>query len=156
CTSTALFLDYLCNANVIRNNISNNSGRGIATLNTNGVSILNNTLINSGQFNTHLCASGSYLICYNQFVLNQGIQIEFWSGGSSSIIHHNNFILLGDYLDPYTSQALDLENQTYWYDTATLEGNYWSDFDWNPGIAYQIAGEGSNTDPYPLETPVTF
>ncbi|NHJ84703.1 MAG: hypothetical protein FK734_04530 [Asgard group archaeon] len=156
CTSIALHLDGLSTINVFNNNISNNSGYGIYTINAEDISILNNTIINNGFVNVFSAGSDSYVICYNLFVSNQGIQIEFWHSYQGSIIHHNNFMLLGGYYENFSSQAIDYEDLNSWYDTTTLQGNYWSDFDWSPSTPYQIAGNGNNTDPYPLESPVVL
>ncbi|MHA1185571.1 MAG: right-handed parallel beta-helix repeat-containing protein [Candidatus Heimdallarchaeota archaeon] len=155
CTHYAIHLNKLSQTFVFNNTISN-SGFGIYTLSVGFNIVQNNTFAYNNLGNAYFAGRGSFLICFNLFQIDQGIQIEFWNNEDSSSIHHNNFMIIGDYLEPYNSQAIDQYNQTVWYDPITLEGNYWSDFEWNPGLSYQIAGNGNNSDLYPLETPVTF
>jgi len=41
-----------------------------------------------------------------------------------------------------------------WYDSATLEGNFWSD--WSGIGSYSIDGSASSEDLYPLDEPVEY
>ncbi|GAI76776.1 unnamed protein product, partial [marine sediment metagenome] len=50
-----------------------------------------------------------------------------------------------------TSQACDDGASNTWYDTATLEGNYWSD--WSKIGSYSIDGYTDSVDLYPLNEP---
>ncbi|MCK4845872.1 MAG: hypothetical protein KAS95_09375, partial [Candidatus Heimdallarchaeota archaeon] len=42
----------------------------------------------------------------------------------------------------------------YWYDSATKEGNYWSD--WSGSGSYFIGGYAYSVDLYPLREPLIF
>ncbi|MCG3260319.1 MAG: right-handed parallel beta-helix repeat-containing protein, partial [Candidatus Heimdallarchaeota archaeon] len=76
--------------------------------------------------------------------LNYGIVIY---NGKFNIIHHNSFIDNNQ----GTTQAFDSGFSNFWFDSSTMEGNFWSDFS---GIGtYTIAGPALAEDLYPLLTP---
>ena len=114
----------------------------------------NNTL-SENQITSDYNICLSYSSCYNTISSNNisdsksyGIYICFYGNSSSDYnsIYYNNFI-------NNTMNAYDECNNT-WYNTSSLAGNYWDDFESNPGYpnVYEISG-GDNVDFYPLTYP---
>lgn len=153
------------NNNIISHNIINNTEYGIFIFSScsnivkndifdNGVGIyLDN---NDNTFSENNIANNEIGIqqsagCSNVFVGNNisynGEGINITCGGSSevfdNVFHHNNFI------NNTVLNAYD-EGSNIW-DDGIGEGNYWSDFEDNPGYPdhYDIPG-GDNQDRYPL------
>ncbi|MHA1203290.1 MAG: NosD domain-containing protein [Candidatus Heimdallarchaeaceae archaeon] len=88
------------------------------------------------------------VITYNLLEKNLFYGVFLDSDCDENIIHHNNFVannpggIFGS-----TSQACDHGTTNTWYDTETLEGNYWDD--WSGTGSYSIAGEAEASDPFP-------
>lgn len=86
--------------------------------------------------------SESNEISYNLFEGNvlRGIGLGMCMGGGQyNAIHHNAFVNNGD-----TLQASDVGGGLdYWYDTASQEGNYWSDYE-----GEDLNGDGIGDTPY--------
>lgn len=104
---------------------------------------------------------GEFLLCnitYNYFSLNDYYSISFnYRYCYLNNIHHNAFInnnYEGLMLDE--KQAWDAHNESggenYWYNSYTMEGNFWSDLIWNEDSVYILDG-GNATDQYPLFEP---
>ncbi|MHA1346549.1 MAG: NosD domain-containing protein [Candidatus Heimdallarchaeaceae archaeon] len=87
-------------------------------------------------------------ISFNIFLKNKNNAINIGMSSNINFIHHNSFF---NNNENSTSQAYDSGSGNYWYDTLTLEGNYWSD--WNQTNGYLIGGSSGSTDPYPLLEP---
>jgi parallel beta-helix repeat protein len=70
----------------------------------------------------------------------------------------HNTVFLNIFIDNNpngTSQALDDGVSNVWFDNATNEGNYWSD--WQGSGSYLIEGLASSSDPFPLsELPIAL
>ena len=86
-----------------------------------------------------LCSFLQYL----QENLKYGVKLE---SNGFNIIHNNNFT---DNMYEGSSQAYDDGFRNTWYDTETMEGNYWSDYDGTGN--YSIDGSAGSVDLYPFE-----
>ena len=112
----------------------------------------NNVIAYNGYNGIWMVTAWENEISHNQFFYNDLHAIcilQCMCGGQDNIIHHNDFVLNNG----GSIQAYDyLENgQNYWYSQADDEGNYWSDFENNPGYPYYYEIEGSGSiDLYPL------
>ncbi len=109
----------------------------------------NNTCSNNNNHGINLGSSDFYVVTYNllQENVGYGVYVSFIS--DNNLIHHNTFVdnNLGG-----TSQAYDQGAYNYWYDTVTLEGNFWSD--WSGTGNYAIDGTAEAIDLYPFGPPV--
>jgi parallel beta-helix repeat protein len=152
---------------IFNNTCNNNQGHGISVVYTSDISILNNT----ANYNTRNGIDHGNQIKFNKVIGNlngisfaglpeqdltstdtvsynlieDNIQYGLHNLGNSIIyIHHNSFRNnnLGG-----SSQALENLFQNYWFESATSEGNYWSD--WVAGN-YLIDGSAGSFDPFPL------
>ncbi len=96
-------------------------------------------------------SSNFCVLSYNLLQENEGYGVYLLLWSDSNIIHHNTFIdnNLGG-----SSQAYDDCTDNYWYDTATLGGNFWSD--WLEIGSYPIDGSASSVDLYPLDEPTIY
>ncbi len=158
-------LDY-SNSVVANNTCNNNLYYGILIDATQDNLVKNNTCMNNdvGMYlgstssivkenickgnNVGISFSGDDSIhSYNLFQENVGYGLIIY--GENNIIHHNAFVdnNLGG-----TSQACDNGTNSIWYDEATSEGNFWSDYS---GVGpYLIDGSAGVYDLYPLNEPV--
>ena len=118
-----IYLNEVSRGNVSNNILLGNSDDGISTNHCYDTVFTNNLL----QENT-----------------NYGIYLN--SNSDNNILHHNAFI---DNNMGGTSQAFDNGANNVWYETATSEGNYWSE--WVSG-SYSIDGIAGSVDPYPLSS----
>ncbi len=148
CTNNQVSI-YQCYSSgaTITNNTCTNNNLGIYLYYSSGATITNNTCTNNN-CGIYLIASDSCLIIYNNIRENSGYGIETASDFVSynNIIHHNYFV--NNSIDGFkTSQAYDYGVNTTWYDTISLEGNYWSD--WYGSGSYSIDGL-NYVDPYPM------
>ncbi len=112
--------------------------------------VTNNTCLSSNYFCIYLESSASCLLAYNdiQYSFLYGIYLNFDS--YDNVLHHNKFTdnnLGGD------SQGYDDGTNNIWFDTITLEGNWWSD--WTGISPYPLDGDANNNDPYP-QGPITI
>ncbi len=140
------FSDYC----IIENNTCYENEDGMRVIYSDFVTIHNNTF--SENSNRGLLISGAVQVecnvTYNLFLNNVGYAIEISLYSTDHIIHHNAFI--GNNQGG-TSQALDKEGGSQWYDSLTLEGNYWDT--WSGVGSYPIDWEVTSVvDPYPLDT----
>ena len=93
------------------------------------------------------------LISYNE--LSQEAYGVYLSDVTYSIVHHNSFFrIIAD--SNKASMGWEEGDFNFWYDSTTLEGNYWSDFAWDGSAAYPIDGFANSTDPYPLQIPWNY
>ena len=73
---------------------------------------------------------------------------------TDNVFYHNDFI--DNNQDPTVNvdmpQADDAGENNLWYNSAILEGNYWSDYSGEG--AYQISGSAGSYDLYPLRKPI--
>ena len=157
-----LVIGYSELVTVLGNNCSSNNNTGMIIQYCRNVTLSNN--------NIHKNLKGIYLN-ENQFLLitrnsiknntEYGIISEF--AGPLNRIFQNNFYY-NNLAGLATGFSQGYENTTYvplyyysviLYDNNTNEGNFWSDLIWNEGVTYEIDG-GNNTDPYPLENPVSI
>ncbi len=146
-------LQYSGNATVANNTCSNNDGRGIM-LHSSGIStVANNICSNNGKYGIYLPSSAFCVVTCNLLQENEEYGVYLRSDSENNLIHHNNFI---DNNIGGTSQAFDygfdFETTNTWYDTETLEGNFW--FDWSGIGSYSIDSAARAFDLYPLDEPV--
>jgi parallel beta-helix repeat protein len=115
-----------------------------------------NNISYNGHYGMRMLTSWGNEISYNQFYYNDIHAIcilQCMCGGQDNEIHHNDFIKN----HAGSVQAYDyLENgQNYWYSQTDHEGNFWSDFENNPGYPYYYEIDGSGSmDLYPFLEPV--
>jgi len=109
--------------------------------------IYNNTFLeNSNRGILAVGTSQNINITNNWFEDNQGYAIELSTSSTGNRIHHNAFI---DNNVGGSSQAMDRQGDSYWYDVSSNQGNYWNT--WSGVGSYQIdTDETSVSDPYPL------
>jgi parallel beta-helix repeat protein len=123
------FYDRCRQNKIFANIILNNNGTGIYLNNRcRGNRIFENIIINNTQHGIKLC-----------------------NLSNNGRIYHNNFI------NSTEENAWD-ECNTTWYNVDLEEGNYWDDFENNPGYPegiYEIPPNGANIDMYPLAGPWT-
>lgn len=96
-------------------------------------------------------------ISYNVFIDNDLLAIMIthcMCGGSQNQFHHNAFIDNGS---PSCQCFDDGYSVEYWYDSGTLEGNYWSGYSGSDGdgdgvgdVPFMLCYNSSADDPYPL------
>ncbi len=126
------------------NNTCSNSSFGIKISSSGSATVVNNTC-NNNLYGIWLWDSDSCNITYNLLQENVEHGVNLDSDSDNNLIHHNTFVNnnLGG-----TSQACDDGTNNYWYDTTTLEGNYWSD--WSGTGSYSIDGSAGSIDLYPF------
>ncbi len=128
---------------VINNACNNNGEYGIAILDSDSSTVFNNTCNNNG-CGIKLGYLNLCVVTYNLLQENEGYGACLESDSDNNLIHHNTFV---DNNLEGTSQACDNGTNNYWYNTATQEGNFWSD--WS-GNSYSIDGSTGAIDLYPL------
>ena len=159
--------------NITKNVCQNNLGYGILLFDMHFSNVTFNNCSNNGECALLLEDCSSLIVSNNTFMFNLvGILPEFTeysnftynliqenvefgislsSNNLNNTFHHNAFI--SNALGLGTSQVCDNGTDNIWYDTVTLEGNFWDDYV-GPG-SYVIDGTGGNDDLYPLgEIPV--
>ncbi len=156
-------------SSTVADNTCNNDYHGIYLFSSGSSTVTNNTC-NNNNHGIYLSSSDSCVVTYNllqdnekysvYLALENGIFVSnsdnnlnriFVSSSDNNLIHHNNFVdnNLGG-----TSQAFDGGTNNTWYDTKTLEGNYWSD--WSGEGSYSIDGSENSIDLYPLDEPAEY
>ncbi len=137
-----------CTNVTVRDQILNNATIGLFLHSCKYSVIINNTC-NNNDWGIYLCSSYSCVVTYNLLQENIYIGVCLNLDSDNNLIHHNTFVdnNLGG-----TSQAWDGGANNTWYDTATQEGNYWSD--WSGIGTYSIDGHVNSVDLYPLEEPM--
>jgi len=104
---------------------------------------------NNNDWGIWLDSSDSCFVTYNLLQENEEYGVYSSYGSDNNLIHHNTFV---DNNIGGTSQAYDDGTNSFWYDTATQEGNYWSD--WSGIGSYYIQGFALSFDKYPFGEPV--
>ena len=129
----------------------NNTRQGILVRESTNCKLVNNTLSKSHGNGLSLVNSSNCLITYNRFLDNIGYGVMIDDTSSNNLIHHNTFVKnkIGS-----TSQGYDTGQNNTWYEEATQEGNYWSNY--NGTIRYDIAGFAFSSDLYPLSEPPEY
>ncbi|MBA7542083.1 hypothetical protein ES705_34399 [subsurface metagenome] len=142
-----IYLRFSDSSNVV-NNTCNNNNRGISLEYSDSSNVVNNTCNNNNNRGISLWYSDFCVVTYNFLQENEGYGV-YLIYSDNTTIHHNTFVdnNLGG-----TSQALDAGVNNTWYDSATLEGNYWSD--WSGEGSYSIDGSANSVDLYPFGEPV--
>ena len=127
-TFNAIYIQYSSEVKIIDNTIEENTDTGIKLENSN-----------------------ECLIIYNNFIKIQEYSVNLASTSRDNIIHHNNFETFFSNLN-----SLGKDNGQYneWYDAATEEGNYWSNFAGHG--TYTIEGTAGAEDMYPIKDKVTY
>ncbi len=140
-------LDDSSNAILSNNTCSQNLGKGINLVSFENAVLSNNTCSLNHGTGIYLVLSDECSIIWNivDFNRDYGVYLE---RSNENIVHHNTFIANGLYYDR-PSQAYDDGSNNQWYDSSTLEGNYWSDYTGSGD--YEIDGNAETTDPYPLD-----
>ena len=157
---------------VANNTCNNNRNCGITLLHSGSSTVANNTCINNGYsgiiltdsssstVTNNLCNNNGYrgillegsdfcVVTYNLLKENRYYGVNLRDDTDNNLIHHNTFVdnNLGG-----GSQGYDDGTNNVWYDSATQEGNYWSD--WSGTGTYAIDGSAGAVDLYPLGVPV--
>ncbi len=135
-------------ATVINSMCTNNNNIGIYLYSSGSSTVANNTF-NNNFYGIFFYSSDFCVFTYNVLQENEDYGIRLYSDCDNNIIHHNTFV---DNNPGGTSQALDAGSNNFWYDSTTLEGNYWSD--WSGTGSYSIDGAAGAIDLYPLDEPV--
>lgn len=128
---------------LVHNNTCNDNRFGINTRLVDSSIISNNTVIHNN-YSMFLDSTNYCLIVFNYVAEGEEYGISLLASNFNTI-HHNAFVNNG-LLD--NSQARDSGIGNVWYDTLTLEGNYWNNWDGSGG--YSIFGSSNSIDPYPL------
>lgn len=115
---------------------------------TEGTATVINNICDNNLIGISLENSDSCVITYNLLEENIHFGVFLDSDSDDNIIHHNNFVdnNLGGFYGSF-SQAFDHGTSNTWYDTETLEGNFWSN--WSGLGSYLIDGIAGASDPYP-------
>lgn len=139
--TTKYFIVYNCYVN------TNYSGIYIDHVADGTATILNNNC-NDNRIGIFLENSDFCVVTYNLLEEDEWFGVFLDSDCDENIIHHNNFVAnnLGCVFD-IASQACDHGTANIWYDTETLEGNYWDS--WSGTGSYSIGGESGASDPFP-------
>ncbi|MHA2496981.1 MAG: right-handed parallel beta-helix repeat-containing protein [Candidatus Hodarchaeales archaeon] len=145
---------------ISRNKCFTPSGVGIGTgieLGISNNSTVSNNVIRNYEYGIR--AFGTSFCRYTHNLLRDNSEygitlvLEAYEGGLQL-----NRVFLNSFIDnnPHgTSQALDDGIGNAWFDNATAEGNYWSD--WSGSGPYLIAGIAAAVDQYPLdESPIAI
>ncbi|MFX0205948.1 MAG: NosD domain-containing protein [Candidatus Hodarchaeota archaeon] len=135
---------YALNHTTLTGNTVNNNVRGIILWYSNHTTLAGNTANNNWDYGIILWNSSHNTLVRNLVSDNNGYGISLNFESSSNIIHHNTFLLNnGGFI-----QAYDEGDNNRWYDTVTLEGNYWGDY--TETGEYVIDGAAGARDPYPV------
>lgn len=134
----------VCNYNYCGFSIQNSSSSKI----TKNTCMFTTNLEGTIETSIYIRQSDFCVITYNH-LQESNLHGIYISDSDYNVIHHNNFVEnnLGE-----TSQAYDDLTTNTWYETATAEGNYWSD--WSGTGEYSIDGLGGAIDQYPLDEPL--
>ena len=130
----------------IKNNTLNAGSYGIIASDAFSMNITRNYLCKNdlGVFLEYNCEANE--ITYNVFLNHTNFAVDIH--GDMNEIHHNSFYY--NY-EMENSQGYDSGQGNYWYDTATNEGNWWSN--WSGNGTYPIYGRAKSVDPFPLSFP---
>ncbi len=137
------------NSIIINNMCNNNKWEGIDLSFSDNIKVTNNTC-NNNSYGIRLIYSTFCVVTYNLLQENDGYGVYLSTDSDNNLFHHNTFVentlAIGD-----KPQAYDNSTNNFWYDSATQEGNYWSD--WSGTGSYSIDGDADSVDLYPLDEP---
>ncbi len=142
------------NSTIIYNNICDNQylddleGVGIYLYDSNFTQIEQNICYDFYEYGIQLRDSCFAEITDNLIQNNFQYGIHINTNSINNSIHHNTF---HNNNPSGVSQAYDDGFNNTWFDSISLEGNYWSDYS-GTGI-YSIEGSAGSTDSYPLNDP---
>jgi parallel beta-helix repeat protein len=151
-----IFLKIRSTNNCIQWNTISNNKRGILLRGSSDNIIFGNKILHNYNYGIYLKEGAEHNHIYDNIIINDtcGIYIKKSPGNPqepspspiNNTIYHNNFI-------NNSQNACDQSNNT-WYKESIQHGNYWDDFEQNPGYPefYEIPC-GSNVDLYPLTDP---
>ena len=149
--------DKCDNLTIIENTIYKNRGCGMVTFNSNNLDIKSNKFIYSDYEGIVCETTNKSVISKNLFQSNDEFGVGFTTRCADNVVYHNDFI--NNNRDPTvpegTTQGEDRADglNNLWYNSALLEGNYWSD--WLGEGTYQIDGSAYSEDLYPLSDPIS-
>lgn len=147
-THVGIYLEESHMSVIMENTLIGNGIAGIYLYCSSELEIYDNTILNTTDTGIYFNSCGYSKITWNK-IINSGDYGLFVSQMSyENVIHHNYFE--DNYGIGYT-QAYDDDGNT-WYETATNEGNQWSEWDGIDG--YHIDGLSSSTDHYPIDYPL--
>ena len=140
----ALSINGVNHVNLSLNTVENVFSAGFSLGNSHEINFSNNSVSDS-KWGVTLVSTYDCIFTFNLFEnnTNYGIQTED-ATCANNIFHHNAFI---DNAEGESSQAYDIGTNSTWYDTVTLEGNYYNDYIGTGN--YSIDG-GLFFDLYPL------
>lgn len=146
---SGLMLDSSTSNDIYNNTFANNNINGIYLYASWKNSIINNTIANNNREGIKIYNSDQCTIIRNLLSGNNLYGVKFELGSDNNIVHHNTFYHnnIGG-----TSQASDVGSNNAFYEEATSEGNWWSD--WSDSPHYSIDGSAGSIDPFPLGEPV--
>ena len=145
-TEAGIYLFFSTFMTLANNTCINNNRSGVYMDHSHDSTLTNNTCISNNESGIYLEFSGNNFITWNTLISNREYGISLNTYSFDNTIHHNSFFNNGQ----GDSQAFDNNSGTFWYDQASLVGNFWSDYSGEG--SYIIAGTAEKTDPYPSHT----
>ncbi|MCX8173636.1 MAG: right-handed parallel beta-helix repeat-containing protein [Thermoplasmata archaeon] len=148
-----ILIYYGSENNTVTNNKITNGTLGVYLYSSIWNTLKYNNISYNSMYGVRVYASNN-TITYNAFCNNTNYAIYIETGSANNTIHHNNFWGNNGAGKGATgnSQAADNAGGNKWYDAATNQGNYWSN--WDGTGTYPIAGSAGATDSGPLSQPV--
>ncbi|MFH1014196.1 MAG: PKD domain-containing protein, partial [Thermoplasmatota archaeon] len=122
---------------IISSNIVKNGGNGIYLVNSNSITIANNTAIESNNIGIYLSNSNNNEIRGNNISNNNVNGIFLYSNSN------NNTIYLNDFSNNVASNARDMNTNLWSYNQ---QGNYWDDYN-----DYDMNHDGIGDSPYIID-----
>ncbi|MFX0002637.1 MAG: right-handed parallel beta-helix repeat-containing protein [Candidatus Hodarchaeota archaeon] len=130
-----IHLNYASYCLIKLNIIEDNNYQGINIRYSGHNTIINNSIKNSPQHGIALVGNANWNKIYHNFLIDNA--------------YLENYDIDGRLTGTINSQAFDEGNNNFWYDDATKQGNYWSDY---LGIGnYSTDGPAGTQDIYPFE-----
>lgn len=152
--SKGIYTEYSSNNSFQANTIFNNDIGIFLLLESSHNIVFRNTITKNWNANV-IVGYGSHNNRIVENIISENIYagaswvygLAFYESSNENLIYRNNFI--------NNSQHAYDECNNVWYNETLQEGNYWDDFENNPGYPnyYEILPDGSNKDLYPLTTP---
>ncbi|MFW9916149.1 MAG: NosD domain-containing protein [Candidatus Thorarchaeota archaeon] len=135
------------NCVVANNTGSRNAKDGIRLYGANFFSVADNICQNNKESGISIENTDNCVVAGNRLETNNGygICLGLWDEGSDNNVLYQNFFIKNG----ASPQAYDDDVNNTWYDPATKEGNYWSDYAGTE--AYHIGGHAGTSDRYPLD-----
>jgi parallel beta-helix repeat protein len=136
---SGIFLRYSSNNSIFDNNIYGNV-EGIYIMWSTNNQIFNNNIFSNSNVGLHLRPTSNNNLIYGNTIYDNG-------AGFSSYDAHGNVIWSNEFFDNTNTNANEADpSNNYW--NISEHGNYWDDFESNPGYPnyYEISGPGSGID----------